>query len=119
MSDINNITGTARLTKDCKVLKANSGKDFLSMYIAINNYNISKKQDEAVFIKAVSFNSNLAQYLKKGTKIGFSGKLSSNTYEKQGNTITSYYIVISELSLLSQKKEDTTESVDNSEEYPF
>lgn len=119
MSDINNITGTARLTKDCQILKANSGKDFLSMHIAINNYNISKKQDEAVFIKAVSFNSNLANYLKKGVKIGFSGKLSSNTYNKDGNTITSYYIIISELSLLSPKKENKPEAVDDGEEYPF
>lgn len=101
---MNNFTGIGRLCAEPEVRTTNSGKSVVSVTVACDH--IGKTQ----FIPCVFWEKNaetLRKYCNKGSRIGFSGVLTSRKYQmKDGQSRTAYEVVITNLELIETRKNE-------------
>lgn len=94
MSDMNVMSLTGRLTKDATFGTVGSGKQLLSMNVAVNTgFGQSKK---VLFIKVNMWGERgekIVQYLKKGTVVAVSGTLSLNEWTSADGTAMTDLVV--------------------------
>ncbi len=88
---MNSVDLTGRVTKDIELNATRSGYAVANFDIAVNDYKDKNGNDITYFIRIIAWGKiaeNCHQYAKKGTLIGVSGKLITNTYtNKDGNKI--------------------------------
>jgi len=87
---MNTVSMIGRLTKDLELKTFNEGKGFYTRFtIAINRVSHKDLQPEADFINVVAWSGlaeTLCKYLKKGSQLAITGRLSSSSYtDKDGN----------------------------------
>lgn len=83
---MNNITLIGRLTRDPELKYTQSGKAFCKFSIAVQR---EFNRDEADFINCIAWDKRaeaICEYLRKGRRIATQGRLSVNSYEKDGET---------------------------------
>ena len=103
---MNLVVLTGRLTKECDLTVTQSGKSVTKLSLAVAD---SFNKDKVDFINCVAWNKTaeiMAQYLKKGSKIGVQGKMQTGCYEKEGKKIYTTEIVIDNFEFLDSKKKD-------------
>lgn len=115
---MNVFTGIGRLTKDVDMKYTPNGLAVARFTIAINRpYKNENGDYQADFINCVAFGKRaetIAQYVKKGHRIGITGSVQTGSYEKEGRTIYTTDINVSGFTFLesaqkTQKpKEQTT-----------
>ena len=80
---MNNVSIIGRITRDLELKNFNEGKGFYTRFtLAINKVSHKDIQPEADFINIVAWNGlaeTLCKYLKKGSQIAITGRLSSNS----------------------------------------
>lgn len=135
---MNIIILTGRLTRDPELKYGQSGKAYSRITLAVQR---QLKKDEVDFINCVGFGKTaeaIGEYLRKGRKIGVTGRLQMNNYEHNGEKRTSYDVMIENLEFLEGKtssdgKPEYTEpkirskntdsssenSFDDDDEFPF
>lgn len=103
MSDLNNFCACGRLVANAEVLTSRTtGKKSLKFRIAINGID----KNDTLFLSCMKSNGeNLVQYLTKGKQVAVSGPLKSSKYEKNGVEIESITCWVSNLQLITEKKE--------------
>ena len=128
---MNKVTLIGRLGKDPENKVTNSGKTLCTFSIATSEKykDSSGNKQESTEWHNITAWGKLAeictQYLKKGSLVAVEGKITYDTYEKEGKKLTSTKIVISNMEMLGSKQEangnrTNTENVDNNEpELPF
>lgn len=94
-----------RTSKDAEIRKASSGKDVITFSLATSEYYKDKdgnKQENTVWHNIVKFgNSNIAQYIKKGSKLYIEGKINNRSYENDaGKKIYISEIIANNIQLL-------------------
>jgi len=89
------VSGVVRLTSDAEVISTNSGT--ITKMRGVQNYVYKdasgNKQERANYVNLVYFNAlhpAIADKLKKGRRISFSGSLRTGTYEKEDGTKVSF-----------------------------
>ena len=88
-----------RLTKDPEVKQSTSGKTYTRFTLAVNR---PFTKDEVDFINCVVFGKTaevMNKYVRKGHRIGLTGRLQTNKYEHNGEKRISFDVMV-DLSLI-------------------
>lgn len=120
---MNKWMGIGRVTKDIEIKSTGTGTALASFILAVDG---RKKQDgtkEADFIPLLAFGRTaevLAQYVKKGHRIGVVGRIRTGSFDKQGVRIYTTDIIVEEFEFLEKKdSKGDFELIENDEPLPF
>ena len=105
---INNVTLVGRITKDIDLRYTASGKAFGSFTLAVNrNFKNQNGEREADFINCVIWGKpaeTLANYARKGSLIGVTGRIQTRNYEnQQGQRVYVTEVVAENFQLLESR----------------
>lgn len=95
-----------RLTRDPELKFGQSGKAYSKFSLAVDN---PFKKGEADFINCVAFGKTaelIGEYLRKGKKVGVTGRLQMNRYEINGEKRTSYDVLVEQLEFLEPRNSE-------------
>ena len=101
---------TGRLTKEPDLKFGASGTAYCKFTLAVNRM---KKDDPADFIFCSAFGKNaelIAEYVKKGHRLGVQGRLQQDTYEKDGEKISKTGVTVDKIEFLESNKTESTTS---------
>lgn len=107
---MNNINLIGRLTQDPELKQTQNGKAVVKFSIAVNRI----KKDEADFINCEAWEKQaelIAQYCRKGDRIGITGRLCIDNYEKEGERKSYTKVLVSQADFISDKKSSMKEDV--------
>lgn len=97
-----------RLTKDPELKYSPSGIPVVRFTLAVNR---EMKRDEADFINCIAFNKvaeSLANYQKKGSRIGVVGRIQTGSYEnQQGQRIFTTDVIANSIEFLDNRSDST------------
>ena len=129
---MNNITLIGRLTADPALKYTQSGKAFCKFSIAVQR---EFNRDEADFINCIAWDKRaeaICEYLRKGRRIATQGRLSVNSYEKDGETKWKTEVIVDKFEFVDSSNNDTkgnenakssqepeNTDVDSKEYFPF
>lgn len=101
---MNVFNGIGRLTKDVDMKYTPNGLAVARFTIAINRpFKNQNGEQEVDFINCVAFGKRaetIAQYVRKGHRIGITGSIMTGSYEKEGRTIYTTDINVSGFTFL-------------------
>jgi single-strand DNA-binding protein len=105
---INNVTLVGRLTKDVELRFTPAGKGVASGTLAVNrNFKNANGEQEADFINIVIWGKpaeNTANFTKKGSLIGVTGRIQTRNYEGQdGKRVYVTEVVAEQVTFLEPK----------------
>lgn len=106
---MNIIILTGRLVRDPELKYGQSGKAYSKITLAVQR---QLKKDEVDFINCVGFGKTaeaIGEYLRKGRKIGVTGRLQMNQYEHNGEKRTSYDVMIENIEFLEGKNNTSSD----------
>ena len=101
---MNNTQLIGNLTKDVE-LRYNGENPSASFRIAVNGYG-----DHTDFIPVMVYGKdaeNCNMYLRKGSKVGITGRIHTWTYEKDGQTFYPWNVTASRVEFLDRKEKTT------------
>lgn len=109
---INNIVLVGRLTKDPDLRYTTSGTGVATFTLAVNrNFTSADGTREADFINCVIWRKpaeTLANYARKGTLLGVTGRIQTRSYDnQQGQRVYVTEVVADNFQLLESKKADS------------
>lgn len=117
---MNCFTGIGRLTADPEIRATQDGKTIARYTLAVD------KKDGADFLPCVAFGyaADFAEKnLHKGTKIGVTGRIQTDSYERDGKRVYTWNVVVANHTFCERKQaaqEFKPEFVEaNDEELPF
>jgi len=117
MSDLNRVILVGRLTKDVELKQTTGGAQVATFSIAVNKtYKTGgEKKEKASFITCVAWNKTaevIAQYCKKGQRIGIEGRLDQRSWEDdKGNKRSVVEVVVDNFQFLESGKKLGVESM--------
>lgn len=98
-----------RITANPEVRKTQSGLSVCSFTLAV----IGRKKEDVDFINCVAWRQLadfLGQYAKKGDLIGVDGRITSRTYERDGQKVYVVEVVADEVKILAHKQNQQNEA---------
>lgn len=115
---INNVVLVGRLTKDPDLRYTSSGSAVATFTLAVNrNFTNANGNREADFINCVIWRKpaeTMANYAKKGTLLGVTGRIQTRNYEnQQGQRIYVTEVVCENFQLLESRKSDENSQQQN------
>ena len=84
-----NVNFVGRLGNDSEIRESN-GKQFISMRVAVDDYNFSTKEKVTQWVNVTSHNTNvmnMQQYLKKGSSVMVLGRSRMRTYVNKDQVV--------------------------------
>ena len=106
---MNVFNGIGRLTKDVDLRYSQAGTAVARFSIAINRpFKNQNGEQEVDFINCIAFGKRaetIAQYVKKGHRIGITGSVQTGSYEKEGRTIYTTDINVSDFTFLESRQQ--------------
>ena len=110
---------TGRLTKEVEISYLQDGKAKAVFTLAVNRpFTNAQGEREADFIRCVAWGKtaeNVANYTKKGSKMGVQGRIQTGSYEnQQGQKVFTTDIVVNEVEFL-----DTKQTTQNNQGQPI
>lgn len=102
--DLNSVTLTGRITRDLELKQTNNGKSVVNFSLAVG-----KDKDTTYFVDCSMWNKGaelLAQYCKKGSKIGVNGILTTRTYDGQNGKVKVVEVLVNNLTFLDSKQQE-------------
>jgi|SRR5690625_535223 len=118
---INNWTGVGRLTRDPELRYTQNGKAVANFTIAVNRpFKNAQGEQEADFINCNAWGKqaeNLANYMKKGSQIGITGRINTRSYENQeGKRIYVTEVVADQVAFLEPKNQNNHQPQNKSQD---
>lgn len=114
---MNVFNGIGRLTKDVDLRYSQAGTAVARFSIAINRpFKNQNGEQEVDFINCIAFGKRaetIAQYVKKGHRIGITGSVQTGSYEKEGRTIYTTDINVSDFTFLESRQQPKQQRIDN------
>lgn len=105
---MNNCNFTGRITKDLTLESTGGGKNFVRFTLAVSRGKVKEGAQAADFIPCIAWNKAaeiITQYMRKGSLIEVSGRLTSRSYETQsGDKRTAYEIAVDNFGFLESRK---------------
>lgn len=107
---INTVTLVGRLTRDVELRYSKSGNAVANFNLAVNRpFKNANGDREADFINVVQFGKGAeltAQYMKKGSQIGVTGRIQTRNYENnEGRRVYVTEIVADQVAFLDSKND--------------
>lgn len=111
-----------RLTRDADIKRTNSGEDYATFSIAVNE-NVKDQNgqniESASYYDCLSYAKGVFKYLKKGQSVIVSGRMKKRNYKgRDGSDKTSMSILVNDLVLVSASREEKKEADEFIEEEP-
>lgn len=110
---MNNCNFTGRITKDLTLESTSGGKNFVRFTLAVSRGKVKEGAQAADFIPCIAWNKAaeiITQYMRKGSLIEVSGRLTSRSYETQsGDKRTAYEIAVDNFGFLESRKAEQKE----------
>lgn len=106
---MNSVVLVGRITANPEVRKTQSGLSVCSFTLAV----IGRKKEDVYFINCVAWRQLadfLGQYAKKGDLIGVDGRITSRTYERDGQKVYAVEVVADEVKILAHKQNQQNEA---------
>lgn len=100
---MNCIQLVGRITRDPELKKSNSGKAYIRFSLAVDRPFTSDQTD---FINCVVFGKTaevMNKYVRKGHRIGLTGRLQTNKYEHNGEKRISFDVMVDNIEFLENK----------------
>lgn len=127
MSDINNVVLVGRFVRDPELKYTQSGTSLASFSVAVGYTYMQngERKEQTSFFNCTAWGKTgeaIAQYCKKGHRIGIEGRLQQNTWEDQnGNKRSSVDIVVEKFQFLQPRAGDDTPAPapENTGDNPF
>lgn len=112
---INNVTLVGRLTKEPDLRYTNNGTAAASFTLAVNrSFKNANGDREADFINCVIWRKSaetLANYARKGTLLGVTGRIQTRNYEnQQGQRVYVTEVVVENFQLLESKNSNSSQN---------
>jgi single-strand binding protein len=131
---MNYVSLLGRLTRDPEVTYTQSGKAFTRFSIAVSRG--TSNRDEVDFINCVAWEKRaetISQYFKKGSRILVQGRISTGSYEKNGETRYTTDVVVNNFDFIETRANEgnsesnfsrtetvvVDEPVDAEDDFPF
>lgn len=116
---INNVTLVGRLTKDPDLKYTGNGTAVATFTLAVNrNFTSADGTREVDFINCVIWRKpaeTLANYARKGTLLGVTGRIQTRSYDnQQGQRVYVTEVVADNFQLLESKKADSSQNTQGS-----
>ena len=109
---MNTCNFTGRLTKDPELKTTQSGKKYTMFCLAVDGIKDKDGNKTADFVDFIAWNKSaeiIAQYARKGSKLGVSGRLHTTIKEDNGEKRKYTEIIVNEFDLLDSKPKDQAE----------
>lgn len=111
---INSVSLVGRLTKDVDLRYTQNGKAVANFNMAVNRpFKNAQGEQEADFINCNAWGKqaeNLANYMKKGSQIGLTGRINARSYENQeGKRIFVTEVVADQVAFLESKSKSSNQ----------
>ena len=107
---INSVCLTGNLTREPELRRTASGMAILDFGLAVNerrkNQQTGEWEDFANFIDCTMFGKRaeaVANYIKKGSKVGVDGKLRYSSWERDGQKRSKLSVIVDELEFMSSR----------------
>ena len=108
---MNSCNFVGNITRDLEIKFANNEKGTPIMKFSIA---VRRDKDNTDFINCVAFNKTaelIANYFKKGSTIGVSGRLQTGSYKnKEGMNVYTTDLNVNDITFIDKKKRDETEN---------
>lgn len=119
---MNNCTLVGRLGRDPELRATQSGVEYCSFSIAVDRrFKNAAGERESDWINIKCWRQTatfIAQYFKKGMKIGIIGSIQTGSYEKDGRTVYTTDVV-ADSAYFVESKSSQTESADSASDRSF
>lgn len=109
---MNSCNFCGRLTKDPELKTTQSGKKYTRFCLAVDGIKDKDGNKTADFVDCIAWNKSaetIAQYARKGSKLGVSGRLHTTTTEANGEKRKYTEIIVNEFDFLDSKPKDQAE----------
>ena len=106
---MNSCNFTGRLTKDPELKTTQNNKRYTRFCLAVDGIKDKDGNKTADFVDCIAWNKSaeiIAQYARKGSKLGVSGRLHTTINEANGEKRKYTEIVVNEFDLLDSKPKD-------------
>lgn len=110
MADLNTVSISGRLTKDPEMKTTTTGKNVVSISVAVNGY----KEGDTSFIDVTAWEKTaelISKYFSKGSRILLSGQLQQRSWEKDGKRQSKIEINARDIVFIDPKKQDQHQDV--------
>ena len=108
---INNVNLSGNVTRDVEK-RGTADKPYITFGLAVTEYK-GNGEKSPMFFSCIMFGKravSVAEFIQKGAKVCVSGQLGSDNYtDKNGIEHTGFSIKVSDLELMSAKKEQTSQ----------
>jgi single-strand DNA-binding protein len=111
---MNSVNLIGRLTKDPELKKFKNDKSAVTFTLAVN-----RNKEKTDFIRCTAWNKTaelVKKFTQKGTQIGVSGAILTDSYEKDGRTVYTTEVNVNSVTLLGQ---NSTASTPDDDSLPF
>lgn len=119
---MNSCNFTGRLTKDPELNTTQSGKKYTRFCLAVDGIKDKDGNKTADFVDCIAWNKSaetIAQYARKGSKLGVSGRYHTTIYNNaNGEKRKGVDIVVNEFELLDSKPKDQPAQAQQPQEQP-
>ena len=118
---MNSCNFTGRLTKDPELKTTQSDKKYIRFCLAVDGIKDKDGNKTADFVDCIAWNKSaeiIAQYARKGSKLGVSGRYHTTTYDKDGEKRKSVDIVVNEFDFFDSKPKDQPAQAQQPQEQP-
>lgn len=108
---MNSVNLIGRLTNDLELRYTNTNKAFVRFNLAVNRIFAKENGDkDADFISCVAWEKTaetMVKYLKKGNRIGITGKIQTGKYEREdGSTAYTVDVIANHIEFLESKPKE-------------
>ncbi|NPC90835.1 single-stranded DNA-binding protein [Bacillus sp. WMMC1349] len=111
---MNNVSLIGRLTRDPELKYTPSGNPVVNFTVAVNRtFTNQQGERQADFINCQAWKKlaeNIANFQRKGSLIGVSGRLQTSSYEKDGTRVYKIEVVVETAEFLEPKKKQSGSS---------
>ena len=131
---MNYVSLLGRLTRDVEVTYTQSGKAYTRFSLAVSRG--TSNRDEVDFINCIAWEKRaetISQYFKKGSRILVQGRITTGSYEKNGETRYTTDVVVNNFDFIETKSSEgnygnnfskneptvVDEPVDSEDDFPF
>lgn len=114
---MNSVHLIGRATKDIELKSTQAGKPFVRFTLAVRR---PTKDDSADYIGCVAFGTSaetMAKYVKKGHRIAVNGHISTDSFQRNGETVYTTNVVVEQFEFLEAKKAETATNRAPAENY--
>lgn len=125
---MNSVHLLGRTTKDIELKSTQSGKPFIRFTLAVKR---PTKDDGSDFIGCVAFGptaETMARHIKKGNRVLVNGHISTDSYQRNGETVYSTNVVVEQFEFIEAKPAQTAQNkpvadnyavIEDDEDLPF